>query len=293
MSWKNLHQALGLPTEVHEPSGRLRIDAPVGKEIQRSLLALAASNVLAAPVDASSSEAQEQTATWIYRHIDDANVLALQGIPEGEETRGLKFDVTSIPPLSEVTAMTPEFPKTIGHFHTRLPGSAYASPDYYQIACGSGLLILQEASTTSTQVYYSVVGAGDVFLIPPWLGHVTVNIGDGPLVFSNVCVRAPHLDYKAFTNLRGAAYYAVSSGTDSEPFRLVENPSYAKSNVSVARPVVVRSNSDVLIALGIDVARPIYNSLVDGADVLDALQCPDNHLESFRAAIVSDISRAQ
>jgi oxalate decarboxylase/phosphoglucose isomerase-like protein (cupin superfamily) len=196
-----------MSARLNTENGELHFDCPVGRKTDRPLDTPAQAGVLRP--GRAAREGSRNVVARIYRLINDASVLACQGLPAGETERGLKFDVTVILPLTAVPEMAPECPKTIGHLHSRLDGSRYASPDFYQVVHGRGLLLLQSFDNLQVSPYVVEVRAGDAVLIPPWLAHISVNIGAEPFAFS-ICVRRPHLDYSIITRRRGAAFYVLS-----------------------------------------------------------------------------------
>jgi oxalate decarboxylase/phosphoglucose isomerase-like protein (cupin superfamily) len=213
-------------------------------------------------------------------------VLAYQGLTVGEAERGLKFDVTVIPPLTAIPEMAPEYPKTIGHLHTRLPGSLYASPDFYQVAHGQGVLVLQSFDDLQVTPYIVDVQAGDSVLIPPWLAHISVNTGVEPLVFSNICVRRPHLDYASITQCRGAAFYVVASSYSGR-YDLILNQSYAERGFVVSESaMMMKPDTWMLSTVGVNKGQPIYGCLERSAVILDALIDPDHYVELFKQTLL-------
>ncbi len=119
-----------------------------------------------------------------------------------------RFDVTLIPPWR----VGKEFAKTHGHYH--LPGAAgIPYPEIYQVLEGKGLFLLQEGEGNRIKDFVYLRGEpGDVIIIPPGYGHVTVNPGEEPLIMSNIIYRLAKSDYGPFKSLRGAAYYYTVDG---------------------------------------------------------------------------------
>lgn len=131
-------------------------------------------------------------------------------------SEGIRFDITMIPPA----VVKGECAKTFGHYH---PGSedGPAYPELYQVLRGSAVFIMQKRNRNGS-VDVAVVRAaeGDVVLLPPGFGHVSVNSGEAPLVLSNlVCDRFDSM-YGDFEENRGAAYYYLKDG------ELVHNTNY-------------------------------------------------------------------
>ena len=128
----------------------------------------------------------------------------------------IRFDITVIPPF----AIRKECAKTFGHYH---PGSedGLAYPEVYQVLRGSAVFILQKKNRNGS-VDASVVYAdeGDVILLPPGYGHVSINRGENPLVLSNLVYDRFESLYADYEESQGGAYYYLKDG------ELVQNTNY-------------------------------------------------------------------
>ncbi|HDI73671.1 MAG TPA: glucose-6-phosphate isomerase [Candidatus Korarchaeota archaeon] len=121
-----------------------------------------------------------------------------------------RFDVTVIPPWK----VGDELAKTKGHYHNSPLGKP-PYPEIYQVHAGEALYILQKPGEIASKIVDFVViraTPGDVVVIPPGYGHVTVNVGEETLVMSNVIYRGVKSNYGPFERLRGAAYHFTTSG---------------------------------------------------------------------------------
>jgi len=128
-----------------------------------------------------------------------------------------RFDVTVIPPWR----VGDELAKTKGHYHSS-PAGKPPYPEIYQVHGGEALYLLQRSGRSPSEIMdFIAVRArpGDVVVIPPGYGHVTVNIGTSTLVMSNIIFRGSKSYYEPYEKLRGAAYYRLASG-------LVRNEEY-------------------------------------------------------------------
>src|SRR5690606_15189179 len=96
-------------------------------------------------------------------------------------------------------------------------GTGY--PELYQVAAGEAWFILQDRRS----VLVIPAGPGDCALIPPGFGHVTVNVGRGPLVLANWVDGSFASRYDGYRRRRGAAVY-VEAGSDGPVLR--PNPAY-------------------------------------------------------------------
>ncbi|MFS8570396.1 MAG: glucose-6-phosphate isomerase family protein [Thermaerobacter sp.] len=132
----------------------------------------------------------------------------------GARRRGLRYDLTVLRP----GLVGREYVKTFGHEHPAAPdGIAY--PELYQVAAGRAWFILQDRRT----VLVIAAGPGDCALIPPGFGHVTVNVGPGPLVLANWVDGGFTSLYDGYRQRRGAAVY-VEAGSGGPVLR--SNPAY-------------------------------------------------------------------
>ncbi|MCI0503392.1 glucose-6-phosphate isomerase [Candidatus Micrarchaeota archaeon] len=128
----------------------------------------------------------------------------------------IRFDITVIPPA----AVKGEYAKTFGHYH---PGSedGLAYPEAYQVLRGSAVFLMQKRNRNGS-VDTIVVRAkeGDVVLLPPGYGHVSINNGPDTLILSNLVYDRFESVYSDFEENRGAAYYYLKDG------EIVQNSNY-------------------------------------------------------------------
>ena len=123
------------------------------------------------------------------------------------EEHRIRHDVTLIPSKK----VNGEYNKTLGHYH---PGDY---PEVYEVVRGEALFLMQ--SRDYKRLVIVEAREGDQVLILPGYGHVTVNIGRGPLVMSNLVFWDFESDYKPFVERRGALVYVTEQG-------LVRNENY-------------------------------------------------------------------
>jgi len=115
-------------------------------------------------------------------------------------------------------------------------------------------------------------GAGDVVVIPPGFGHVTINPGNADLVMANLVSTAFSSDYAPYAAMGGAACYEMADGT------FVKNPRYpGTAMVRMAVPLPVPA---FCTAPG----TPIY-SLVGRERCLRFLNRPEEYIEAFNASL--------
>ncbi len=142
----------------------------------------------------------------------DAVYLMYRGVgwPEDRERaarRGLRFDLTVV--TGEL--LGGEYARTFGHYHPPMPGSDRTYPELYQVIHGTAHCLLQRLRPDgeAAEVVVVMAGPGELVLIPPGYGHLTINPGPGPLVMANWVAAGFRSDYEAVRSRRGFAYYEV------------------------------------------------------------------------------------
>lgn len=183
---------------------------------------------------------------FMYRDVhqakDEANI----------RKSGIRYDITVILPGT----LGQEYIKTVGHFHPAKPGTTDTYPEYYEVLDGHALYILQKNEQDDLAEFIAVdAKSGDKVYIPQNYGHITVNIGDRPLVMANLIEATFKSDYKPFVDKKGAAYYVVE-GSEKQP-ELVFNNHY-KNNVTPDKQLAV--NRDQATPLVAD--KTLYEALV-------------------------------
>lgn len=202
---------------------------------------------------------------WMYRDI---------ALPEDRpiiEKLGLRYDITVLRPGK----IGREYIKTYGHYHPLKPGTAISYPEVYEVLHGTALYILQKKGACAGRVeqFISVIAEpGDKVVIPPNFGHVTVNIGDEPLVMANWVAREFSSEYEEFRSLRGAAYYAVQF-SDGPAFMFNGNYRVVNS-ISTAKPVDYPQ-------FGLYKNKPMYNLIKEAPEKLDFLLNPEYYQTAF------------
>ncbi len=103
--------------------------------------------------------------------------------------------------------------KTHGHVHT--PGRTdRPDPEVYEVLRGKAIFLFQDlrVGPRATVVYAVHAEVGETVVIPPYMYHASVNGGDGPLVFGDVCSRGLADDYGLVKESHGFAYHFPRSG---------------------------------------------------------------------------------
>ncbi|WNY24173.1 Glucose-6-phosphate isomerase [Methanimicrococcus hongohii] len=199
----------------------------------------------------------------MYRevHLSDAELLEMKKAQ-------LRYDITVIPP----SMLGPEFVKTAGHYH---PCPDYCSaegaemlsyPEVYQVIRGTATYLLQKKDLSD----FIIVEAneGDVVLIPPNYGHVTVNADSEELVMANWVSDAFDSEYEPVRCRAGLAYYVTEDG-------IAQNGNYDKMPpLSYGKP---KSYPEIDLYSGVD----MYG-LVNDLEKLDFLVNPQNYPDLFK-----------
>jgi len=137
-------------------------------------------------------------------NAEDRNLLKSQGI---------RYDITEIPP----GFLNSEYIKTLGHYHPASPdGVSY--PEVYQVLKGKAHYLLQKSDLSD--ILLITAGEGDIVVIPPGYGHVTINPGVDSLCMANVVSDRFESDYGPFLTYHGAGYFEETSG------KMIQNKNY-------------------------------------------------------------------
>lgn len=175
---------------------------------------------------------------------------------------GLRFDYTIIPP----NRIGDEYIKTYGHYHPEVV-SGLSYPEVYQVLEGEAIYLLQKRENDKiVEVLAVEASKGDVVLIPPNYGHVTINPSNKKLVMSNWVCRDFSSIYEPYTKYRGACYYYTGEWIKNENYPEVPE-------LKIAKPI------DILDVKGEDMYY-----LVDNISKLEFLTKPQNWIEIFSNA---------
>lgn len=181
------------------------------------------------------------------------------------EAHALRYDATVIPP----GRVGEEYVKTKGHFHP-VNRAGVRFPEVYEVIAGEAHFLLQ--TWTADDVVLVDGSAGDVVVIPPGYGHVTINPGDEKLVLANIVSTAFSSDYAQYIERHGAAYYELADGT------LAPNPAYDD-------PAPVRRAVPAAVpAFCTERVRSLY-TLVGKEKCLDYLNRPEKYGEGFSGCL--------
>lgn len=115
----------------------------------------------------------------------------------------LRYDITVIPSRM----LGKEFAKTKGHEHLGKYGEAYI------VLEGRAIYLLQKRKGNQIEDVYAIKAKkGEVAVIPPDYGHVTINPSKKDLKMANWISKKCQSDYQLFEKMRGACYYYTKRG---------------------------------------------------------------------------------
>ncbi|MDR2945066.1 MAG: glucose-6-phosphate isomerase [Methanosarcinales archaeon] len=196
----------------------------------------------------------------MYREVH----LSEDELQKMKEAR-LRYDITVIPPA----ILGSEYVKTAGHYHPcpEYCGAELLSyPEVYQVIRGTATYLLQKRDLSDFIIVEA--GEGDVVLIPPNYGHVTVNAGGEELVMANWVSDAFASEYEPVRCKAGLAYYVTENG-------IIQNNNYDRMPpLSFCKP---KSYPKINLYSGVD----MYG-LVNDLEKLDFLVNPQNHQDLFK-----------
>ncbi|OIP75653.1 MAG: hypothetical protein AUK07_01230 [Parcubacteria group bacterium CG2_30_36_21] len=116
---------------------------------------------------------------------------------------GLRYDITTIPPRM----LGKEFVKTKGHEHLGDFGEIYI------VLEGQGIYLMQKYKKGKIEDVYAIKARkGNVIVIPPYYGHVTINPSKRTLKTANWMAEKCKSCYDLFEKKQGACYYFTKSG---------------------------------------------------------------------------------
>lgn len=124
-----------------------------------------------------------------------------------EENNDIRYDITVVP----AKMLGEEFIKTKGHYHI----GKYQ--EIYTVLEGQAIYLMQKkkngAEDEIEDAYAVKCRTGDVIVIPPDYGHITINPSETEeLKIANWISKDCKSDYSLFEKLRGACYYYLTSG---------------------------------------------------------------------------------
>jgi glucose-6-phosphate isomerase len=204
----------------------------------------------------------DETQYWMY------NGIATRDARERLAATGLRYELTLMFPR----ALGRERAKTLGHLHNFPEGSPLNYPEIIEVVHGRAFFIFQTMHTEKRIAPFCAVLealSGDKVVIPPNLHHLTINAGDGPLLFSDVIPLATKGIYQPLADMHGAAYLFT---TDNQ---WLKNPSYR----SVGE--LQRWTTREYPARGLTRDKPLFRAFMEAPTRFDWLLHPEQFQTVF------------
>jgi glucose-6-phosphate isomerase, archaeal len=179
-------------------------------------------------------------------------------------TQNLRFDITVIPPRE----LCGEYNKTKGHYHPADPsGTGY--PEIYEVLAGEAHYLIQNQDCSN--VVMIAASAGDVVVVPPGYGHVTINPTHSTVLqMANIVSSRFSSNYRGYEAQNGAVFFEwIKAG-------FVKNPAY--KNHPNLKLVKAQQLADIKNAI----TDPLYNLIESRAPILEFLNCPEKFESLFR-----------
>lgn len=273
---------LGLPARLNLKSGEINFGVPVRESLTRTLRDVVKTGVVYKSEEIPP-ELLDKVVCRIYRFINDDEVTRIQGTST-DSTQGVKFDITVLLPYTSLDDdWQLEYPKTTGHYHLEIPGLNVASPDFYQVIHGKSIILLQRMIGKKIEAFAVSPEPLEPVIMSPDLGHIMVNIGNEPLVFANICTRAPHLNYNDIRRFNGGAYFFVRGATGE--IKIIPNKKYEQEGYSITDLKKLRPVND-LPQLQIVDKKPIYEYIKENGVAIGLLTRPDKYMDLFKRTLI-------
>ena len=193
-----------------------------------------------------------------------------------------RYDITIVMP----GLIGGECKKTSGHYHGWTPDKTTTYAEVYEVLKGTALYVLQKSMNFDDDpekvrvddLILVTVPEGKTLLVPPGYGHCSVNIGDGPLVFSNLAYVPCPIHYDPVRYCHGMGAYICRT---PEGIRFQYNDRY--KDLPKARFATVKDGPQ----FGIREGLPVYKSFCENPEAFDFLTHPDAYTDRIMQLLVS------
>ncbi len=176
---------------------------------------------------------------------------------EAIKSQHLRYDITIIPPQM----LGKEYVKTAGHYHPNVPGAPTSYSELYQVLEGEADYLFQKMNGETLEDVVCIKAiAGDIVIVPPGYGHVTINSSNKTLKMANWVCNDFSSMYQPIKEHAGAAYYLLKNG-------YVPNSKYTKI------PAIRYLKPTDASILGLAKGEDMYN-LINDLSKLDFLKNP-------------------
>lgn len=204
--------------------------------------------------------------------------------PEDEhllKKNDFRYDITIVMP-GQVNG---ECKKTSGHYHGFNPQRTNTYAEVYEVIRGTALYILQKSlnfdcgdqeTLKIDDLILASVHEGETIIIPPNYGHASVNIGDGPLVFSNLAYVPCPVNYDSVKYHHGMCCYIMKGDKEID---LQFNSRYQNVPAPVYAGVLENPH------LGIHFGKPVYQSYQENPVAFQFLKEPDLYVDEIMSML--------
>jgi glucose-6-phosphate isomerase, archaeal len=204
-----------------------------------------------------ASVAPEKELYYMYRYFEDVESA------DRFVAADLEYDITVI----NSGVVGEELIKTVGHYHGYVPGTNITYPEVYEAIEGEIEYLLQTRPDAEGNVDAVIVKArtGDKVVVPPNYGHVSVNVGSGVAISSNIQKRdlPASADYGSFEAYRGGSLYRKETGW-------VPNPAYSLRSTRTVR-------SKDIPEWGLVKNKSLYQSFLEAPEKFAFVSMPQNY----------------
>lgn len=188
----------------------------------------------------------------------------------------LRYDITIIMD----GLVNGECKKTSGHYHGYNPQRTNTYAEVYEVIKGRALYILQKSDNFEHEpcniqiqdLILVTVEEGQSIIIPPNYGHCSVNIGDGPMVFSNLAYVPCPITYDPVSKNHGMSYYILRANGE-----ICIKPNKHYNHVPIPKFATVNENEKFGIKFGL----PVYTSFIKNPDAFRFLAEPDLYVQDI------------
>ncbi|MBI2970914.1 MAG: glucose-6-phosphate isomerase [Candidatus Aenigmarchaeota archaeon] len=178
--------------------------------------------------------------------------------------RKVRYDITVMLPRM----LGAEYPKTVGHYHSLSLKVSF--PEVYEVLYGRAHFLLQQGKGRIIEDAAVVAAqAGDVVIVPPDYGHITINPSREVLVLGNLIAVNAQSDYKLMLKYRGGAYFETPKGF--VPNRKLKSPPLRLLNARRLGRMGTKS--------------PLYSAFAKNPETFDFLTNPEKHLKDLKRVL--------
>lgn len=255
----DLQKISGLPMELDEKTYKLVFREPMQNMVPQVRVFDEMKSVLMDPEAKPNPEREDLY--YMYRDVY---------LPQHEKLireNKVRYDITVIPP----TMIGKEFIKTVGHFHSSVPGEDFDFPEIYEVLHGQALFMIQKLDQGHTGGIRTIMaikaGKGEKVIYPPNYAHIIVNIGHEVLVTANWVSSEYTADYKSIADKHGMGYYVIE-GSGGRQFEIVQNKNYDHI------PEMRFAQGHMNTSLGFLVDEPMYETGIRHPGRLEFLNNP-------------------